>query len=294
MAAKIVAFTQKGNKFFATVDGGPSFYVGSKVIYKNPQSGMESWGLINLSTAGPLYDPADHRPQDGIWADFVYPICLCESQASFQCLNTYDRAFFTFGFLQFAAHVPDGDFVTYFHELLKLPEATEYFPDLKLDNGRIVKMVDGNVIPLESAASTEGLMDYFNPSPEEVEDTEVIQAAKMVHWVQNDPKHREVQVKVGIAEFKKKMAVYARWYPVLDGNTPPICLMVADIHHQGRAKVAVVQAALQSDDPLSALLKIGEPTYHDRLVTLRREIKALTDDGTFGNLKYDAGQNDFR
>ena len=121
MAAKLVSITQKGSKFHASVDGGPSFYVGSRVVYKDKKSGMESWGLMNSSSSGDSYDPSSHASAHGFWADFIYPICLCESQGSFQCLNTYDRASFTFGFLQYAAHVPNGDFVRFFKTLLSVP-----------------------------------------------------------------------------------------------------------------------------------------------------------------------------
>jgi hypothetical protein len=284
---KTVSFSlESGNKYFAKIDGGSKFLVGSRVPY------LGNKGLMNTSgTPAQQYDRAAYRPKYGFWADFIHPTAMGEGKY-YHTLNTYDDARFTFAFLQFAAHVPNGDFVTYFRKLLTLPEAKDYFPDLAIDNGRICKMVDGSETPLETDTTTEPLMDYFNPTATEVEDTEVIQSAKLVDWSEADD-HRDLQVDVGIAEFKKKMPVYAKWYPMLNGSPAAVCLMVADIHHQGRAKVGTVLAALNSADPLGSLLKIGEPNYHDRLVTLRKEIKALTDDGTFGGLKYNASKNDF-
>lgn len=130
--------------------------------------------------------------------------------ALYHTLNTYDRALFTFSFLQFAAHVAGGDFVVYFRALLQLPLATEYFNDLRLVNNRICRLRDnGTTIPLESDTSTAGLMDYLNPSRNEVEDTEVVQAAKFVHWAQNDPLHRQKQIEIGISHFKQNMVNYA-------------------------------------------------------------------------------------
>jgi hypothetical protein len=296
MAAKIVAFTQKGNKFLATVDGGPPFYVASKVVYKNPQSGMETWGLINLSTSGPLYDPASIRPQEGIWADFIYPICLCESQASFQCLNTYDVAYFTFGFLQFAAHVPNGDFVTFLRALLALPLGPSYFPDLAVQGGRIVRVTDTGVVPLESDSSTRPLMEYLNPSLSAIEDIEIINAAKFVHWSLNEEDHRTTQVELGIAHIRGAMAGYASRY-ALDQAIDKVCLVVTDIRHQGRAKSSQIIEALNTggdqDAAYNNLLQIGLPWFEPRIKTLKKAIATLVSDGRLGTTKYDIASGDF-
>jgi hypothetical protein len=285
---KIVSFSlEPGNKYFGTVDGGPKFLIGARVSY------LGNKGLMNITgTAAQKYARADFRPTFGFWADFIHPTAMAEG-GLYHTLNTYDRARFTFTFLQYAAHVPNGDFVVFLRTLLALPAAIDYFPDLTVQNQRVCKVDDNGPVPIESASSTELLMDYFNPSSDQVEDTEVIQAAKLVQWSQTDPAHRNVQVKVGIDHFRAKMKIYAGWYPMLNGAVPQICLMVADIHHQGRASSGTVRLALQSADPLAELLTIGEGQYDSRLQTLRREIGVLTDDGTFGSLKYSATKNDF-
>jgi hypothetical protein len=285
---KIVSFSlEQGNKYFGTVDGGPKFFIGARVSYEGNK------GLMNvIGTAAQKYDRAAFRPAFGFWADFIHPTAMVEG-GLYHTLNTYDRARFTFTFLQYAAHVPNGDFVVFLRALLALPAAADYFPDLTLQNQRVCKVDVSGPIPIESDSSTGLLMDYLNPSSSEVEDTEVIQAAKFVHWAQNDAAHRDVQIKVGIDHFRSKMKIYAGWYPMLNGAVPQICLVVADIHHQGRASAATVRMALQSADPLAALLTIGEGQYDSRLQTLRREIGVLTNDGTFGSLKYSATKNDF-
>jgi len=79
----------------------------------------------------------------------------------------------------------------------------------------------------------------------------------------------------------------------LNGAGEAICLVVADIRHQGRVKSPAIVSALLSSNPLNALLSIGEPKYHERVVVLRREIKALTADGTFGSLEYSIAKGDF-
>ena len=242
-------------------------------------------------TLAQKYDRSAYRATFGFWADFIHPTAMAEG-ALYHTLNTYDRARFTFSFLQYAAHVPNGDFVVYLRELLKLPLAKEYFPDLILQNNRVCRVVDNGVIALESDTSTTPLLDYLNPSLKELEDTEVIQAAKFVHWVQNDPAHRLLQIEVGVAHFKEKMAHYAKQYG-LNGADDTVCLAVADIRHQGRAKSPAIVAALQSSNPLNALLSIGEPKYHERLVVLRREIKTLINDGTYGSMKFNSAEGDF-
>ena len=50
----------------------------------------------------------------------------------------------------------------------------------------------------------------LSPSINEIEDTEVVQAAKFVHWAQNDDLHRAVQLGARVALSIQKMAEYAQ------------------------------------------------------------------------------------
>ncbi len=283
---KLVSFSlEQGNKYFGKIDGA-RFFIGSRVSFEGNK------GLMNVSgTSAQKYDRTEFRPVHGFWADFIHPTAMAEG-ALYHTLNTYDRAHFTFTFLQYAAHVPNGDFVGYLRALLSLPLAREYFPDLTLNNNRVCRITDDGIVALESDTSTALLIDYLNPSTKEIEDTEVIQAAKFVHWAQNDPAHRQTQIEMGIAHFKSRMRQYANQYE-LDGVDDAICLVIADIRHQGRAKSSAILSALSTTNPLEALLKLGEPKYHERLVVLRREIKKLTTEGTLGIHKYSTTQQDF-
>ena len=283
---KIVGFSlEQSNKYFGKIDGA-RFFIGSRVPFEGGK------GLMNITgTSAQKYNREDFRTTHGFWADFIHPTAMAEG-AFYHTLNTYDRAHFTFSFLQFAAHVPNGDFVLYLRTLLKLPLAPEYFPDLVLVNNRVCRITDHGTVPLESDTSTASLIDYLNPSLKEIEDTEVIQSAKFVHWVQNDPAHRQAQIEVGIALFKNKMSGYARQYG-LDGVEDTVCLLVADIRHQGRAKSPAIVLALRSSKPLESLLALGEPKYHSRMVVLRQEIKKLVAEGTLGTHKYSTSKNDF-
>lgn len=284
---KIVSFSlEQGNRYFGKVDGGEKFFIGKRVPYKGGK------GLQNLQGPAPLrYDRHEFRPVHGIWADFIHPTAMAEG-ALYHTLNTYDRARFTFSFLQFAAHVPNGDFVAYLRALLQLPQAAEYFPDLRLQGQRVCRVGDDGLEQLESDASTAPLMDYLNPSRREVEDTEIIQSARFVHWAQNDPAHREVQINVGIGDCRKKMVAHANRYS-LDGVEDIICLVVSDIRHQGRARSPEIVSALRSNKPLEALLKLGEDSYPERVQTLRREIRKLREEGALGNHRYSLAQRDF-
>jgi hypothetical protein len=282
----IVEFTlEQGNKYFGKIDGN-RFFIGNRVPFDGGK------GLMNIKgTAAQRYNRDEFREAHGFWADFIHPTAMAEG-ALYHTLNTYDRARFTFTFLQYAAHVPNGDFVVFFRELLKLPLAMEYFPDLTLVNNRISRVTDHGTVPLESDSSTSGLMDFLNPSRSQVEDNEVIQAAKFVHWSQNDPLHRQAQIDTGIKHFKQKMVNYANTFD-LDGALDSVCLVIADIRHQGRAKNVVIANALNSTKPLDSLLSIGAQSFPERIATLKREIKKLTDEGTLGTHKYSLAAKDF-
>src|SRR2546425_705153 len=103
----------------------PKFIIGYPTRYEG------NTGLFNTTiNSSIVYNPADYSEQSGFWAHFIYPTARAESKGSFFCLNTYDRAKFTFTFMQFAAHVPDGDFVKFFKKLLALPNGADYFPKL--------------------------------------------------------------------------------------------------------------------------------------------------------------------
>lgn len=283
---KIVSFTlEQGNKYFGKIDGD-RFFIGKRVSYDGNKGLMN-----NTGTDHQKYERAAFRPVFGFWADFIHPTAMAEG-ALYHTLNTYDNAYFTFSFLQFAAHVPDGDFVRYFRSVLSLRLAKDYFPDLTIKDNRIYKITDNGIVGLESDDSTQALMKYLNPSVDNVEDTEVIQAARFIHWVQNDPIHQQAQIEVGVSVFKEKMAEYANRYD-LNGVEDTICLVIADIRHQGRAKSPEILTALKSSNPLKNLLEIGDDKYEERLKVLRREIKALTDDGTLGKRKYDMVKKDF-
>lgn len=289
--SKIVKIGKQGKNWVASVDGGSEFFVGKEVQYK------ENIGLNNINNdAAGQYQANNYRNQYGFWADFIVPTAKCESNGYFNCLNTYDRAFFTWGFLQYAAHVPNGDFIKFMLQLLETPLAKGYFPELFVQDGQIFKETNNGNIQLTNKDSTKKLMAYLNPTIASVEEQEVIQSAKFIHWAIYSKQQQDIQVKCGIDHFKQAMKRYSSWYP-LDGVPDKVCLVIADIHHQGRAQKRDVYKAMDTngnyDKAFSNLLEIGEEEYSGRIKTLTKEIQNLIDDGILGKRIYDISTNNF-
>lgn len=257
----------------------------------------ENVGLFNTAiTSGLTYKPEDYVKDYGFWAYFIYPTAMAESSGSFTCLNTYDRAQFTFTFMQYGAHVPNGDFVNFFRKLLQLHNASDYFPKLVLSNNRIFyKPSSGALSPLENDSSSQALMDYLNPTLNDIESQELICAARFVHWATTDANHRKTQVETAIDMYKENMKSYHKRYGL--NNAPAnVCQMICDIRHQGRGKSDRIALALNTngnyDKAFSNLCTIGDTNYQTRINTVRSTITKLTDLGKF-SMKYDAGSGEF-
>ena len=273
--------------------GQPKFVIGYKTLYDG-----NNFGIYNTSVlpGQEIYDPAKFSTEFGFWAHFIYPTATAESKGSYNCLNTYDRAKFTFTFMQFAVHVPNGDFIVFFKKLLALPNATDYFPKLVLKNGRIFyRKENGTLDQLENDNSSQALMDYFNPSLNEVETQEKICSARMVHWAIHDPAHKRIQVETAIELMKKNMIEYNNRFG-LDNVPAKVCQLICDIRHQGRGKNDRIANALNTggdfEKAYNNLCTIGAANYQTRIDTVRKTIKTLENAGLF-NKKYNSANNSF-
>jgi hypothetical protein len=261
--------------FSSRADGGDRFFVGIQTSFTDRTTGEDFEGLFNVPTTSLpklLYRADDFRETHGFWSDFIEPTSICEGD-NFLTLNTYDRARFTWGFGQFGAHVPDGDFARFFRDLLRRPEAPDYFPNLNVDDGRIVKIETDRRTALESSQSTAALFDYLNPSSRALEDAEVFAGAKLIHWTTTHAEARDLQV-FHMVDAIKRIQREADLRLGLDGKTADLCCVVCDIRHQGRAKFAAMQEALNASNPLAALFKLGQTAFPERIKTLRKEIAA--------------------
>jgi hypothetical protein len=286
-AAKTVDITNEDGRFYASVDGEPRFYLGTRVRYGSRR------GLMNWANApGPRYRSEDFEARYGEWAWYLLPTITCESQGYFTCLNTYDRACFTFGHLQLGAHTPDDNFVLFLRQMVAYPSAAAYFPDLTLSDGRIHRQTDSGLVPLETATDTTALMTYFNRSADDVDEDEADRAARMVDWCLRTEEARDLQVALGVEQHRRKLARHAQILP-LDGLVDKLCLVVLDILHQGRASYRLIGGALASREPFDALLSLGASTYRERIATLRAGIRDLEARGKVGQKVYDAQAGDF-
>jgi hypothetical protein len=282
-----VRVAREGSRYYASIDDEPRFFLGTEVRYGSRR------GLMNSANPpGPRYQPEEYEAAHGDWAWYLYPTITAESRGHFTCLNTYDRAAFTFGHIQLGAHTPNDNFVAFFREILAHDCAGDYFPDLTLQGGRICCRTDAGVSPIESATATNALMAYFNDTPDTVDDTEARRAALLVDWTMRHKPMRDAQVDFTIREQKRKLATHARKLP-LDGVTDKLCFVVLDILHQGRGKYAVIRQGLAAGDPFDALLGIGASTYRDRVATLRSGIRMLEGGGKMGRKVYDAASGEF-
>lgn len=278
---------REGSRYYASVDDQPRFYVGTDVRFGSRR------GLMNSANPpGPRYRPEDYEAVHGDWAWYLFPTITAESRGFFSCLNTYDRARFTFGHIQLAAHTPDDNFVLILREMLGLPLAASYFPDLALQNGRVHRRTGNRLEPLETTQSTAALQAYLNPGETDVDDREAEQAARFVDWCVSDPALRELNVDFAIRQQRRKLARYATRLP-LDGVVDKLCLVVLDVLHQGRATFSTLKQALAADDPFDTLLGLGASTYRERIATVRAGIRGLEERGKVGRQVYDRATGEF-
>jgi hypothetical protein len=267
-----------GNLYYCKVDGQNEFFVGKRVRYA-PKGSTARFGLYNVYGGSPLksinYKSQDFNSDFGFWAEVIEPTAIVEGR-SFVTLNTYDRAMFTFGFGQFGAHVPNGDFVQYFSKILMLPEAQNYFPDLTLHNERICKVQGSGKIVLENNSSTQGLMNYINPDSIDIQDSEAIFSAKLIHLTANNQAARVIQTEVLIDNFKDGLVHYDKIFN-LNNKTARTCLIILDIYHQGRGgsnRIGRIKDALANGNTFEDLTNIGKEKYKERCELLKKSILA--------------------
>lgn len=289
-----------GRQWFASPGGNSAerFYVGRETKNGNYV------GLFMRTSEyyGPTYRATDYVDRYDHWAQLMELTGFCESKNHFNLINTYDSAKFTFGFYQFAAHTAHDNLILLFRALMGLSNATDYFPELIIHEGRLHRIDEnGGRTDLEVETATgpggrrqlQRFMDFLNAKRLEHDMQEVLQSARVIHWANGDPVQRDLQVEVANDILQSKMARrYARWYD-LDGQSDTICALVADIHHQGRASKSKVRGALRSNNPVEKLITIN-PGYTGRIADLRKKIAEMTDSGQLGRKTYDVGLNEFR
>ncbi|WP_372574964.1 peptidoglycan-binding domain-containing protein [Ruegeria jejuensis] len=259
----------------------------------------------------PVFSHKSWKQVFGPWAALIEATGLGESKNSFSCLNSYDRAAFTFGFFQFAAHTPNDNLILLFRKLLALPEADRYFPDLRLVNDRVHKVTQNGTVSLEGAQNRQdgdnrtgeqgAFMEYLNGDMKSVDASELQAASRLVHWACHSPDHQLAQVEMAVETAKKKVARIANRVEALgtslDGRPMPQVAMAMDILHQGRGgknTFPKIAAALKSSNPMKQMQKIGRTdAFAGRIDLVAEHAQSLLGSGSLGKLRYRQDKNDF-
>ena len=245
-----------------------------------------------------FYDRHEASNDFGLWAHFIWPTVVAESAGGHHLLvNTYDRARFTFGFYQVAAHTPDDNLILLFRKLIGLPTAQNYFPDLMIESGRLHRVADGKSYSLEEVTTVHrpngkvedqlvSFMTYLNPDTTTVGDAEALNTAKLMHWLLSEQDAIKASVSTALDIMRRKIKRLASIHNLV-GKRPELAIWVSDITHQGRGSKDDIKDALEQptlEDKLDALFEVGAPDYLSRRRTVRNSIKTLMNEGVFGSV----------
>jgi peptidoglycan hydrolase-like protein with peptidoglycan-binding domain len=299
-AAEIVAFERSEptpGRFVqhARLADGTRIYVGSETKFTDdmPRRGLfqPSGRLKDIASAG-RYDRHEAAALHRHMAHIIWPTVMAESEGYFARLNSYDRAAFTYGCYQAAAHTPDENLVVLFRMLLALPSAQRYFPDLTLveDDKKIPrvnrKLGSGATQPLENARKVTrpngvvetqipDFMSCLNADATRVDDAELTATARLFLWCRDEPEARNAQVRHAISTARHKINGVRRKVASFKAKDWRTVIWVNDIRHQGRGGFKAIADALDSDDALAALALIGMPKYRSRIETVKACIATL-------------------
>lgn len=275
---------------------GEIFFAGKVTVYGSRR------GLSRSSTLL-VYDRHDAEQDMGAWAHFIWPTVIGESNGRYISINAWDRAHFTWGFYQLAAHTARDNLILLMRELLQLPSAGRYFPDLTLADGKVARKTATGPVSLEreervsvgSGTETQlpDFMSYLNPSSSRVDETEVLTAAKFAAWAVEDNAMRDATVRVSVGIMKRKIKARAGTFGLI-GKRPELAIWVSDMFHHGRGSTNQVKAALALnglDNQLDALSRIDTTGRHEvRLRSVRQSVQALRDEGRFDNVRFGEGE----
>lgn len=280
--------------------GGERFLVGREV--NQPTKNFHGLLVPVSKYWGPKFVASEYDGMLDHWVHLLEVTGQCESQNHMALVNTYDRAKFTFGFYQLAAHTPKDNLILLFKELAKLTAFKKYFPELAIRNGNLCRVdKDGSVTDLETPMNTgpdgeanlQLFMNYLNPNRKLIDEQEVLHSARLIHWTVNDPQARLAQVRVSSQILQGKMARFHAPALKLDGRSDVTCAILCDMLHQGRAKYAELRPILQAAMPDEALLTFKNAEYVTRNNTLRAAIAASKAAGKLGTRRYSLAANGF-
>ena len=290
--------------YFATLPNVAEYYVASNTKFGSFRGLWQPMNKLN----GPRYTISAFTEAYETVAGVLGVISAGESAGCFNRLNTYDRAAFTFGFFQLAAHTPDDNLILLFRRAaVENPAFQALFPDLKLVDGVLHRDLGTHTISLEkkyprpsnpNEMNLKDFMTYLNAEGASIDDTELSASARLVHLANSDEAFNKLQVSVAAQITMGKLRnQYSVWYN-LNGISDLICTAIADIHHQGRGKKVEVRNALSSastvQGKVKALCKVGEDIDPGRCATLKQALAKAEADGHLGISVFDKASGLFR
>lgn len=292
-AMSILGFSVDAGKYTAILSDGTKQYVGSAVNYSDDMHRVGLWQDRNLKLVEPIgvYKAADFLAAHGKFAHFIRPTVMAESGGLFGRVNSYDRAAFTFGAPQLAAHTPGENLILLFRSLLGLPNAANFFPELSLVGNKVtLTKPGGSKIDLEAAIQVvrpngktetqlKNFMEYLNSDPQQVDTAELTAAARLMLWAKADPKARDAQIALLVQRAKNLIAEAKTKLNRFDGTDWRIALWIVDIRYQGRGTYSAIRECLASGDPLAALGQVGGGSYAGRLKTVADTIADMEASG---------------
>jgi hypothetical protein len=279
---------------FANLANDSRIYLGSETKFTDdmPRRGLfQPAGRLNEIAGAGRYDRNAAMGIHGRLAQIIWPTVMAESNGYFARLNSYDRAAFTFGCYQAAAHTPDENLIVLFRALLALPSATRFFPDLTLvvDAHGVPrvhrKLPDGSVRSLETSrrvtrpngvveTQIPDFMQYLNADPARVDDAEKTAIARLFLWCRQE-EARNAQVRHAIATARGKIRGTMQRVSAFKGEDWREVIWVNDVRHQGRGGFQTIAQAFEGGNVLERLAAIGASKYPERIETVRDCIRTL-------------------
>lgn len=290
--------------YYAKLPDVEEYYIARNTEYKYFQGLFQPSSKLN----GPRYLSKNFFEEYGTVAGLLDVISTCESGGYFNRLNTYDRAAFTFGFFQLAAHTPNEHLILLFRRAVKdNPAFQKLFPNLKLVEGVLHRDLGTHTVSLETQYSRpdkvnerilKDFMSFLNSDGKKIDETELFASALLVHLGNTDNAFNQLQVSIAAQITMKKIRdSYSHWYN-LNNVSDLICTAIADIHHHGRGTKTEVRNALASahtvKDKVEELCKVGQDKYPERCKTLKLAIKNAEQHGYLGISVFDKASGLFK
>jgi hypothetical protein len=273
--------TKKGKNYYVNYDSLPEpIYLGKSHSYRydssTTTSGLSRPGYVNNSHEI-LFNPSKWNKKYKYWTELIYPTAYAESSSDFTAMNFWDKAGFTPGFIQLAAHTAD-DLIPFMKQLInELPqESHKFFPELKVVNGKL-SFVSGQSYrslevrhpapdPLPKDLVNRGLfVGYFNRNRKRIGEEEKQAAARWLIWTLTSPNMRKLQVEASIQNMKVSLRILhkalmkngSHKYPRgVDGLRCDHLAAALAVPHLSPRKVGRAVSALLQNDVLEAFKNI--------------------------------------